>query len=50
MREDLYTAFGYITFWIMKYIAIPIGVGVSVKLITNKLLQPQPERQRKKRF
>jgi len=49
MRDDFYTAFGYVTFWLIKYIAVPIGVGVAVKLITSKLLQPQPERQRKKR-
>ena len=50
MCNDFYTAFGYIAFWVMKYIAIPIGVGVMIKLITHKILQPQPERQRKKRL
>ncbi|HHW49804.1 MAG TPA: hypothetical protein GXX14_14465 [Clostridiaceae bacterium] len=50
MCNDFYTALGYIAFWVMKYVAIPIGVGVIIKLITHKLLQPHPERQRKKRF
>jgi len=33
----------------MKYIFIPIGVGVAIKLVVRKLLQPQPRGQRKKR-
>jgi hypothetical protein len=33
----------------MKYIFIPIVVGVAIKVISRKLLQPQPEKQRKKR-
>jgi len=50
MEHDFYTGIGYAVVWCLKFIFIPIGVGVSVNYIVGKLLQPQPKRQRKKRF
>ncbi|HOJ11543.1 MAG TPA: hypothetical protein PK733_13260 [Clostridiales bacterium] len=50
MNNDLYTNIGYIVVWCVKYIIIPIGVSVSAKIIADKLLRPQPEKQRKKRL
>ena len=50
MGNDLYVNIGYAVVWCMKYIFIPIGVSVSARLIVDKLLQPQPKRQRKKRL
>lgn len=50
VNNDLYTKIGYFVALCMKYIFIPIGVGVAIRLITRKLLQPQPERQKKKRL
>ena len=47
MDIDLYSEIGYIVVLGMKYIFIPIVVGVSIRLVTRKLLPP---RQRKKRF
>ena len=49
VNKDLYTNIGYFIVLCMKYIFIPIVVGVAVRVISGKLLQPQPEKQRKKR-
>jgi hypothetical protein len=49
MDNDLYSEIGYIVVLGMKYIFIPIGVGVSIAVIAHKLLQPQPEGQKKRR-
>lgn len=49
MNNDFYAYIGFIVVWCVKYIFIPIGVGIFVKVITKKLLRPQPDRQRKKR-
>ncbi len=49
MDNDLYTNIGYFVVLCMKYIFIPIVVGVAIRVISGKLLQPQPEKQRKKR-
>ena len=49
MNNDLYTNIGYTVVWCVKYIFIPIGVSVSARIISDKLLRPQPEKQRKKR-
>lgn len=49
MGDDFYTAFGCFAFWVTKYISIPIGVGVAIAVIAHKLLQPQPDRQKKRR-
>ena len=49
MDKDLYTNIGYFVVLCMKYIFIPIVVGVAIRVISGKLLQPQPEKQRKKR-
>ncbi|HHV96025.1 MAG TPA: hypothetical protein GXX37_06065 [Clostridiaceae bacterium] len=50
MNNDLYTNIGYAVVWCIKYIFIPIGVSVSARIIAERLLQPHPEKQRKKRF
>jgi hypothetical protein len=50
MGDDFYTVFGYVAFWVMKYIFIPIGVGVAITVVAHKLLQPQPEGQKKRRL
>lgn len=47
--NELYASIGYIVIWCVKYILIPIGVGVTAKVIAAKLITPQPGRQRKKR-
>lgn len=49
MGDNFYTAFGYFAFWVTKYIFIPIGVGVAITVIAHSLLQPQPDRQKKRR-
>ncbi len=49
MNNDFYTYIGLSVVWIMKYIFIPIGVAVLAGIITNIVLRPQPERQKKKR-
>ena len=49
MDIDLYSEIGYIVILGMKYIFIPIGVGVSIVIIAHKLLRPQPEGQKKRR-
>ncbi|HHW31936.1 MAG TPA: hypothetical protein GXX20_09740 [Clostridiaceae bacterium] len=49
MKDVFYTYIGIAFVWCVKYIFIPLGVAVSAKIITDRLLQPQPEKQRKKR-
>ncbi|HHW00602.1 MAG TPA: hypothetical protein GXX36_13770 [Clostridiaceae bacterium] len=49
MDTDFYASIGYAVVWCVKYLFIPIGVAVSARIITDRLLRPQPERQRKKR-
>ncbi|HHU90722.1 MAG TPA: hypothetical protein GXZ22_06660 [Clostridiaceae bacterium] len=49
MDNDFYTIIGYAVVWCVKYIFVPIVVGITVKLITGKLFQSQPQKQRKKR-
>ena len=49
MDKDLYTNIGYFVVLCMKYIFIPLGVSISARLIVDKMLRPQPEKQRKKR-
>ena len=49
MDNDLYSNIGYIVVLGMKYIFIPIGVGVSITVIAHKLLRPHPDRQKKRR-
>lgn len=48
VNKDLYTYIGYAFVWCIRYIFIPIGVAVVGRIIAHKMLQPQPERQRKK--
>jgi hypothetical protein len=49
VNNELYTTIGYAVAWCMKYIFIPIGVAFAARIVADKLLPPQPERQRKKR-
>ena len=35
--------------WCVKYIFIPLGVAITARCIADKLLRPQPDKQRKKR-
>jgi hypothetical protein len=41
VNSDLYTSIGYFVVWCVKYIFIPIIVGVAIRVITLKLFQPQ---------
>ena len=50
MGDDFYTVFGYAFVWCIRYIFIPIGVGVAITVVAHKLLQPQPEGQKKRRL
>ena len=49
MSNELYINIGYTVVWCIKYIFIPLGVAVSAGILVDKLLRPQPDRQRKKR-
>jgi len=49
MGNELYTNIGFIVVWCIKYIFIPLGVAISARILVDKLLQPRPDRQRKKR-
>ena len=49
MGNDFYTYIGLSVVWILKYIFIPIGVAVLAGIITNRVLHPNPQRQKKKR-
>ena len=50
MDRAIYTYIGIIVVWCVKFLFVPVIVGVVIKMITHKMFQPQPERQRKKRF
>ncbi len=47
--NEFLTNIGYAVVWCMKYMFIPFGVAVSAIIFAEKLLQPQPDRQKKKR-
>jgi hypothetical protein len=49
MNKEIYTNIGYALVWGVKYLLIPLGIAVLARIIAEKLLPPQPERQRKKR-
>jgi len=49
MSKEFFTNIGYAVAWCMKYIFIPLGVAVFARIIAEKLLRPQPDRQKKKR-
>jgi len=49
MDKELYINIGYTVVWCVKYIFIPIGVAVIARIIAERLLRPQPDRQKKKR-
>jgi hypothetical protein len=50
MNNDFYTTIGYLVVVCVKYIFIPIFVGIVIRVITIWLFQSQPKRQRKKRL
>ena len=49
MNKEFVTDIGYAVLWCTKYVFIPFGIAVSAKIFAEKILQPQPERQKKKR-
>lgn len=49
MNHDFYSNIGFSFVWGMKYIFIPIIVAVVAIVTADKLIKPQPKRQRKKR-
>ena len=49
MNREIYTYIGIAFIWCVKYVFIPLGVTVSARIIVDKLLQPLPIGQRKKR-
>jgi hypothetical protein len=49
MNNEFYTNIGFTIVLSMKYIFIPLGVAVFARIIAEKLLRPQPKRQKKKR-
>jgi len=50
MNNDFYTIIGYAFILCIKYIFIPVGVAIIGSLLSEKLLRPQPKKQRKKRL
>ncbi len=50
MNKEFYTYIGYAFVLCIKYIFIPIGVAIIGRLLSQKLLPPQPKKQRKKRL
>ena len=46
----LYTNIGFFIVWCAKYVFIPLGVAIFARIIVDKLLKPQPGKQRKKRL
>lgn len=50
MNQDIITNIGATIVWCVKYVFIPFGVAISARIVAEKLLQPHPKRQRKKRF
>ena len=49
MSNELYINIGFFVVWCIKYIFMPLGVAVFARIIVDKLLKPQLDRQRKKR-
>jgi len=49
MSKEFYISIGYTVAWCLKYIFIPFVVAVAARIFVEKLLQPQPDRQKKKR-
>ncbi len=49
MNSDFYTGIGMAVVWCMKYILIPIGVAITARILAEKILRSQPERQKNKR-
>lgn len=50
MENGFYAGIGFAVVWCMKYICIPIGTAVLARIIADRLLRPQPDKQKKKRF
>jgi len=46
---DFYTGIGIAVVWCVKYILIPVGVAVTARILAEKILRSQPERQKNKR-
>ena len=49
MNDDFYTNIGHAVVLCVKYVFIPLGVAITARIIAEKLLRPQPYRQKKKR-
>ncbi len=49
MDKAFYSNIGYAVVWCVKYIFIPFGIAFFVRVLADKVSQPQPKRQRKKR-
>ena len=49
MNDYFYTSIGHAVVFCVKFIFIPLGVAVTARVIAEKLLRPQPYRQKKKR-
>jgi hypothetical protein len=49
MGNNIYLYIGYFVVLALKYMVVPVTVAVFARLIADRLLGPQPERQRKKR-
>ncbi|MHB8061400.1 MAG: hypothetical protein ACYDG2_02015 [Ruminiclostridium sp.] len=50
MNKDVYASIGFGLIWCVMYIFVPLGVAITGRLLSEKLLQSQPKRQRKKRL
>jgi hypothetical protein len=50
VNNNFYTSIGLAVAWCMKYIFIPFGVALSARILVEKILRSQPERQKKKRL
>jgi hypothetical protein len=44
MNNDFYTIIGYAFILCIKYIFIPVGVAIIGRLLSEKLLRPQPKK------
>jgi len=49
MNKDVYASIGFGLIWCVMYIFVPFGVAVTGRMLSEKLLQSQPKKQRKKR-
>ncbi len=49
MSNQFYIKIGVAFVWCMKYIFIPFGIAFFVRILADRVSQPHPRRQRKKR-